>query len=141
MVEQEEGASRVEEAIVRAEANFGLGLEATNSVEGFDVGLDEVAQDVEGADDIVFTGRCVANFVALDGVDVGFVDGDPEVAEVVEGRDSMLDVAHEETDVGGIGETVAVGEPEGYGEVVEGDDGADVAPTQIGEYGPVAVDG
>src|SRR5690242_5316960 len=103
--------SGVKEAIVRAITNLSFWLQAMDGVEGFDMCLRQIAQNVQGTQQVLCARRIVAKDVTLSCVAVAFVDGDPEIAEVLQVLYHVRDVAYEETDIVLLRKGASVGEP------------------------------
>src|SRR5579875_906597 len=140
-IEQRKNAGRIEEAVIEAIANFGLWLHAANGIECLDVSLHQVAQNTQSETNIMLAWRIGAKYVAQKSVDVRFVDGEPEVAQVLQRLYDIGGVADEIKNVALVGKTAAVGKPQRVSEVMQGDEWFHMAAAQICEHLPVTVDG
>src|SRR6266849_1040975 len=77
-------ASGIKETIIQAIPNLSLRLQAANSVERFDMSLHQVTYHTLRPQQVVLAGRIGAKHVTKSRVNVWFVDGNPEIAEIVE---------------------------------------------------------
>src|SRR6266849_32385 len=111
-------ASGIKETIIQAIPNRGPRLQAANSIERFDMSLHQVAYDTLCPHQVVLTGRIGAKHVTKSGVNVWFVDGNPEIAEILEMLHYVRNVAHKETDVVLVRKTIPLRKPEWFGKVM-----------------------
>src|SRR6266849_11209862 len=111
-------ASGIKETIIQAIPNLSLRLQAANSVERFDMSLHQVTYHTLRPQQVVLAGRIGAKHVTKSRVNVWFVDGNPEIAEIVEMLHYVRNVAHKETDVVLVRKTIPVRKPEWFGKVM-----------------------
>ena len=76
----------IEEPIVQAVTYLRMGLQATYRVEGLDVCLQHIAQNLEGAREILFAGWVSTQQITLNGVDIWLIERHPEIAEIMQAQ-------------------------------------------------------
>ena len=74
----------IEEPIVQAVTYLRMGVQATYRVEGLDVCLQHIAQNLEGAREILFAGWVSTQQITLNGVDIWLIERHPEIAEIMQ---------------------------------------------------------
>src|SRR5215469_15531254 len=105
--------------IRQAIANLRLWLQAANSIERLDMGLNQVAQNAQGAYLIMLARREEADHIPLERIHVWFVDCHPKVAEASQALHNISDVAHEVMNVGLVCKAATVGKPQGVSKVMQ----------------------
>src|ERR1700739_4145796 len=108
----------IEETIIQAIPNRSPRLQAANSIERFDMGLQQVTYHTPCPTQVVFARRIGAKHVTKSSIDVRFVDGNPEITQVVEMLHHVCNVAHKKTDIVLVRKAIAVREPEWFGKVM-----------------------
>src|SRR5579859_627917 len=129
----------IEEPVIQAGANLRLGLQAAYRIERFDMRLCQVAQHAPRHAQIALARRIDTQHVAHRSIDVWFVNGNPEIAQVAQALCGARHVAREVTDVLLARETTSVGKPERFGKVVQRDHRFDMAVSQIRQHGSIAI--
>ncbi len=114
--------------IGQAIANLRLRLQPANSIERLDMGLNQVAQNAQGAYLIMFARREETHHIPLECIHVWFVDRHPKVAEVSQALYNIGDVAYEVMNVGLVRKAATVGKPQGVSKVMQRHDRLYVAP-------------
>src|SRR5258708_32619203 len=99
--------------IGQAIADLCLWLQAANSIERLDMGLNQVAQNAQGAYLIMFARREETHHIPLECIHVWFVDRHPKVAEVSQALYNIGDVAYEVMNVGLVRKAATSGKPKG----------------------------
>src|SRR5712692_424826 len=110
--------SGIKETIIQAVPDLSPRLQVANSVERFDMSLHQVAYHTLRPRQVVLAGRIGAKHVTKSRVNVWFVDGNPEIAEIVEMLHHARNVAHKETNVVLVRKTIPVCKPEWFGKVM-----------------------
>src|SRR5215471_17198652 len=101
-------------------ANLCLRLNMPDGIKSLDMGLDQIAKYVQGLDQIVPAWGKNAVQVAFNGINIGLIDSDPEITEVVQFRNDTGDITHEEGNVCSVGKTAAFSKPERIGKMMQG---------------------
>src|ERR1700730_1702975 len=96
-------------------ANACFGLKLTYRVESLNMRLQHRAHYHQGALEILLARWEIPQQVAQDCIDVWLVKGDPEIAEVLQLRGHIGDIAYKQSTIGSISKTAAIDKPERLG--------------------------